>query len=128
MVRLLHVLICIGKECYAFGAVYLNDLTANILCLIFIISSIGLVLFDCIFSHVGFLMVMSSCRYFGADLLDAFECEQSYFVGNSLLYGQPVQVHLSASVELEYFGLPSTILAQMFCITWYLLIVLFGRP
>ena len=95
-----------GKEFHVFGAAYLNDLTANVLCLTFAIFSIGLLLFNCIFSHVGPLMVMSSCT---AGIL-----------------GLPR--HLSASVELEYFGLPSTSLAQMFCITWYLLMVLFGSP
>ena len=66
LVRLLQVLICFGKEFHVFGVSYLNDLAANVLCLIFDISSIGPVLFDCIFSCIGFLMVMSSCRYFGA--------------------------------------------------------------
>ena len=58
-----------GKEFHVFGVAYLNDLTVNVLCLIFGISSIGPVLFDCIFSHVGFLIVMSFCRYFGAALV-----------------------------------------------------------
>ena len=61
-------LFVLGKT-HVFGAAYLNDLTVNVLCLIFGISSIGLVLFDCIFSHVGFLMMTSSCMYFGAALL-----------------------------------------------------------
>ena len=42
------------------SAAYFNDLTANVLCLIFGISSIGPLLFDCMLSHVGFLIVMSS--------------------------------------------------------------------
>ena len=68
-VWLLHVPICFGNEFHVVGAAYLNYLAANILCLIFGISSIRPVLFEHIFSHIGFLMVMSSCRYFGAALL-----------------------------------------------------------
>ena len=60
LVRLLHVLICTGREFHVFGAAYLNDLTANVLCLIFGSSSIGPMVFDCMFSHAGLLMVMSS--------------------------------------------------------------------
>ena len=60
LVRLLHVLICSGREFQVFGAAYLNDLTANVLCLIFGISSIGPMVFDGMLSHAGFLMVMSS--------------------------------------------------------------------
>ena len=60
LVRLLHVLICSGREFHVSGAAYLNDLTAIVLCLIFGISSIWPMVFDCMLSHVGFLMVMSS--------------------------------------------------------------------
>ena len=43
------------------------------------------------------------------------------------LFGQPVQ-NLRILVELEYFDLPSTGLAQIFCIILYLLMVLFDSP
>ena len=51
------------------GAAYLNDLTANILCLIFGISSIGPLVFECMLSYAEFQMVMSFWRYLGATLL-----------------------------------------------------------
>ena len=60
LVRLLHVLICSRREFHVFGAAYLNDLTANVLCLICSVSSIGPMVLDRMLSHVGFLMVMSS--------------------------------------------------------------------
>ena len=41
LARLLHVLICAGREFHDFGAAYLNDLAANVLCLIFGNSSTG---------------------------------------------------------------------------------------
>ena len=69
LVRLLHVLICFENEFHVADAAYLNDLAVNVLCLIFGISSIGPVLFECIFSPIGFLMVTSSYRHFGAALL-----------------------------------------------------------
>ena len=96
LVRLLHVLICPGREFDVFGAAYLNDLAANVLCLMFGNSSIGPMLFDYMLSHAGLLMVMSPEGILGC-LVDAFKCEYPYLVGDSQLYGQPVQA-------LEYFG------------------------
>ena len=45
LVRLLHVLVCSGREFHVFGVAYLNDLTANVLYLIFGISSTGPMVF-----------------------------------------------------------------------------------
>ena len=60
LVSFLHVLICTRREFHVFGAAYLNDLTANVLCLIFGSSSIGPMVFESMLSHAGLLMVMSS--------------------------------------------------------------------
>ena len=59
LVRLLQVLIYSGREFHVFGAAYLNNLAANVLCLIFGNSSIGPMVFDHMLSHAGFLMVMT---------------------------------------------------------------------
>ena len=57
------------NEFHVVGATYLNDIAENVLCLIFGISNIGPLLLEHIFSHIGFLMLMGSCKYYGAALL-----------------------------------------------------------
>ena len=47
----------------------MNDFAPNALCFIFGISSVEQMLFEHIFSHIGSLMVKSSCMHFGDTLL-----------------------------------------------------------
>ena len=85
--------------------------------MIFGISSIGSILFEHIFSCIGFLMVMSSCRYFRAALLKHLNVSSPILQVILCCMGSQCK-HFSASVELEYFGPPLQV--------WHKCSLLFG--
>ena len=124
MSRFSESLMDFGSWFHNVGAEYLKDCGAKVWYLTFGMCSRLPVLLECMLSHVFFFMLIRSCKYFGAmsvmhhvRILYSIHC----CMGSKCTF-------FSAHVELKYLFLFRTSLAQMFCMIWYFLRVVDGRP
>ena len=127
MSRFGESLMCLGNLFHSVGALYMKDHAAKVWYFTCGVCSIMPVLLDCMLSHVLFLILIRSCRYFGAmpvmhlNVVIRILCSILCHIGSQCSF-------FSAHNDLEYLFLFRICFAQAFCTVWYFLSVLDGGP
>ena len=127
MSRVGESLMNFGNWFHNVGAEYMKDCAVKAWYLTFGVCSMVPVLLDHILSCVLFCMLIRSCKYLGAmpvmhlNVVVRISCSILCCMGSQCSF-------FSTCDELKYLSLFRISLVQLFCMDWYFLRVLDGRP